>query len=488
MRPRLQLLETELVARILDEAFQLLMSPGIRVGDAEALDLLAAAGARIQDGVARIPEGLAQKVLAMVPRSFSLYDRQGNPAVHYGGDDVHFDPGSSCLNILDAETQLPRLATSSDLVRLVQVAETLPQYAAQSTAMVCNDVPSDIGDWYRLLLVLWHSDKPIVTGAFSASTLHTMLEFLALDAGGEAVLREWPRAIFDVCPSPPLNWSDFASQNLIQLARAGVPAEIVSMPLAGATAPVTLAGAIVQHAAECLGGITIHQLAMPGSPIVWGGAPAIFDMSTGNTPMGAIETTMLNLGCAQVGKSFGLPTHGYMVATDAKLIDAQAGAESGGSALLGALSGINMISGAGMIDFLACHSIEKLVLDAESIANSQRLLEGVQPRSETLATAAFAQTGLNGEFLKLKETRTLFRKEQHFPSRVIDRGGDPAIADLHTRLRKRVEELLEICSQPEIGADRRDSLYRLAMKQAEPAGLDHLPGIEFKENLTLAKS
>jgi trimethylamine--corrinoid protein Co-methyltransferase len=486
MRPKLQLLETELVARILDEAFQLLMSPGIKVGDPEALDLLAAAGAKIQDGVAHIPEGLAQKALAMVPRSFFLYDRQGNPAVHYGGDDVHFDPGSSCLNILDAETQLPRLATSCDLVRLVQVTETLPQYAAQSTAMVCNDVPSDIGDWYRLLLVLWHSDKPVVTGAFSASTLHTMLEFLALDAGGEAALRERPRAIFDVCPSPPLNWSDFASQNLIQLARAGVPAEIVSMPLAGATAPVTLAGAIVQHAAECLGGITIHQLGEPGSPIVWGGAPAIFDMSTGNTPMGAIETTMLNLGCAQVGKSFGLPTHGYMVATDAKLIDAQAGAESGGSALLGALSGINMISGAGMIDFLACHSIEKLVLDAESIANAQRLLEGVQPRSETLATAAFAQTGLSGEFLKLKETRTLFRKEQHFPSRVIDRGGDPAIADLHTRLRDRVEELLETYSQPEICADRKDNLYRLAMKQAEPAGLDHLPGIDLKENFTLA--
>ena len=82
---------------------------------------------------------------------------------------------------------------------------------------------------------------------------------------------------------------------LLDLARAGVPAELISMPLAGATAPVTLVGSVVQHAAESISGIVIHQLANPGAPIVWGGAPAIFDMRTGTTPMGAIETAMLNV-------------------------------------------------------------------------------------------------------------------------------------------------------------------------------------------------
>jgi trimethylamine---corrinoid protein Co-methyltransferase len=481
LRPKLQLLDAPLLARVLDEALQLLRSPGIKVGDREALDLLGSAGARVSDGVAHLPEALVQKALSSVPKSFILYDRAGNPAVHYGGDDVHFDPGSSCLNILDAETHLPRPAMASDLVRMVQVVEMLPQYAAQSTAMVCNDVPSDIGDWFRLLVVLWYSDKPVVTGAFNAATLHTMLELLAIDSGGQTSLRERPRAIFDVCPSPPLNWSDFASQNLIQLSRAGVPAEIVSMPLAGATAPVTLAGAIVQHAAECLGGITLHQLANPRAPIVWGGAPAIFDMSTGNTPMGAIETTMLNLGCAQVGKSLGLPTHGYMVATDARAVDVQAGMESGGSALLGALAAINMISGAGMIDFLACHSIEKLVIDAEAIANAQRLLAGIEPRGETLALGSFAQTGLTGEFLKLKETRTLFRHEQHFPSTVIDRGSEPVASNILDRAQNRVEELLATCRKPSLGEEKQERLYRLAIERAAAAGLNHLPAIAREE-------
>ena len=221
-----------------------------------------------------------------------------------------------------------------------------------------------------------------------------------------------------MCPSPPLNWSEFGSHNLLDLARAGVPAEIVSMPLAGGTAPVTLAGSVTQHAAEALAGITLHQLAGPGSPIVWGGAPAIFDMRTGGAPMGAVETAMLNMACAEVGKHLGLPTHGYLVATDSKFVDAQAGAESARSAMLGALAGINMISGAGMLESLACFSVEKLVIDAESIASAQRLVRGIEVRGEVgaLATAMFAQTGLSGEFLKLKETRALFRQEQYLPS------------------------------------------------------------------------
>lgn len=477
MRPKIELLARPLVERILGEAFQLIENPGVRVAP-YVVELLRSAGVRVADGVAHIPETLARRSLETAPGEFPLFDRRGKPAVHYGGDDVHFDPGSSCLNILDPETRQARPAQSADLVRLVQVAEMLPQFAAQSTAMVCNDVPAEIGDWYRLLLVLWYSEKPVVTGAFSASSLHTLLELLAIESGGREALRQRPRAVFDVCPSPPLNWSEFASQNLVDLARAGVPAEIVSMPLAGATAPVTLAGSVTQHAAECISGIVIHQLACPGAPIVWGGAPAIFDMRSGRTPMGAIETAMLDLACSQVGKSLGLPTHGYLVAGDGRSLDAQVAQESGISCVLGALAGINMISGAGMLDFLACHSIEKLVIDAEAIASAQRLLEGIQPRGDSLAVAMFAEAGLQGDFLKLKETRALFRQEQHFPSSVIDRGlAGEAAAGAEERARQRAQELLEGYRRPDIAPDREQELVAFAEREAARAGLDALPGI-----------
>lgn len=484
MKPKFELLDKALIERILDEAFQLIEDPGVRIAP-YVEDLLRSAGITVKEGVAHIPEALGRRLLDLVPRGFCLYDRHGNRSVLYGGDSVHFDPGSSCLNILDSATQLPRPALSADLVRLVQVAEMLPQFAAQSTAVVCNDIPQEIGDWYRLLLVLWYSNKPIVTGAFSAASLHTLIDLLAIASGGRDALRQTPRAVFDVCPSPPLNWSEFASQNLVDLARAGVPAEIVSMPLAGATAPVTLAGSVVQHAAECISGITIHQLAQPGSPIVWGGAPAIFDMRTGKTPMGAIETAMLDVACAQVGKYLGLPTHAYMVAGDGRVIDAQVEMESGMSAMLGALTGINMISGAGMLDFLACHSIEKLVIDAEAIASAQRLIAGIEPRGDSLAVGMFAQTGLHGDFLKLKETRTLFRQEQHFPSAVIDRGrlamdGDPGILE---RARQRVEELLSAYERHPLPPDCEQELIAFAQRESQEFGMEGLPGIVGEETV-----
>ena len=239
--PKLELLDDALLRRVLDEAFQLLEQPGIRVQTAAAVDLLAGAGAKVADGVVRLPRTLVEKALASAPKEFHLYDRGGQPAVHYGGDRVQFDPGSSCLNVLDPDTMRPRLAQAADLVRLIKVAEMLPQYAAQSTAMVCGDVPPEIGDLYRLFLVLWYSDKPVVTGAFTAAGLRPMLDLLRAERSDEELCAR-PRAIFDVCPTPPLNWSEFACENLLELARAGVPAQIVSMPLAGVAAPVTLAG------------------------------------------------------------------------------------------------------------------------------------------------------------------------------------------------------------------------------------------------------
>ena len=460
MRPKVQLLSSDLIRRILGEAFQLLMNPGVRVGSA-VVELLQSAGVEVRvagnDRVARLPESLVRKCLASAPPDFYLYSRQGEKAVHYGGDDVHFDPGSCCVQMLDPETLEARPSETRDLVRIVQVTEMLPQFAAQSTAVVCSDsgMPNAIGDLYRLFVVLQHSDKPVVTGSFSAAGLGGMIDLLAADSGGREKLRQQPRAVFDVCPSPPLNWSEFGSHNLLDLARAGVPAELVSMPLAGGTAPVTLAGSVTQHAAESLAGIVLHQLAGPGSPIVWGGAPAIFDMRSGGAPMGAVETAMLNMACAEVGKHLGLSTHGYLVATDSKFVDAQAGAESARSAMLGALAGINMISGAGMIESLACHSVEKLVMDAESIASAQRLVRGVEVHGESLATAMFAQTGLSGNFLKLKETRALFRQEQYLPSPVTDRsarGSEPP-SDIFTRARARVDELVSSYRKPSLPED-----------------------------------
>jgi trimethylamine--corrinoid protein Co-methyltransferase len=149
---------------------------------------------------------------------------------------------------------------------------------------------------------------------------------------------------------------------------------------------------------------------------------------------------------------------------------------------VGALAGVNMISGAGMLDFLVCQSAEKLVIDAEGIAMAQRLLRGIATPTETLATAMFAQTGLKGEFLKIKDTRRLFPQEQHLPSKVIDRGSmrvwqESGKLDAFGRAKIRVNELLDAYQRPEIAPDIEQNLIALVKREAQAAGMTELPGV-----------
>jgi trimethylamine--corrinoid protein Co-methyltransferase len=411
-----------LVPQIIDEAFQLLVNPGIKVQLKEARALLADAGARVDEEreVVQIPEEVARKALETVPHEFYLYNQDGEPSVHYGGDSVHFDPGSSGVNVLDAETMQHRPATTHDLIEVIKTADSLWQYDAQSTALVCSEIPKEIGDLYRLYLVLLFSKKPVVTGAFSTKNTGAMIDMLAIFAGGREALVQKPTAVFDVCPSPPLIWSQFGSQSLIDLARAAIPAQIVSMPLAGAAAPITLLGSVVQHTAECISGMTIHQLANPGSPIVWGGAPAIMDMRHGTTPMGAIETAMIDAAYAQVGKTFSFPTHSYMCASDAKVVDYQAGMESG-------------------------------------------------------TTAIF-----KGEFLKQRLTRQLLKEEQYMPSAVIDRGSirtwqQMGATDTFTRAKTQLQDLLNAYQSPDLPLEQVTELQKMVSGLAKEAGMDELP-------------
>ena len=309
-------------------------------------------------------------------------------------------------------------------------------------------MPEGIGDLYRLYLALEYMRKPIVTGAFGIETWWTMWELLVTVAGSEADLAEKPLAVFDVCPSPPLLWSDLTSQNLIDCARKGVPAELISMPLAGATSPITLAAAVVQHTAESFSGIAIHQLAKAGAPVVWGGAPAAFDMREGTTPMGDVNTWLIDCAYIQVGKAWDCPPIPTWAHPIRSCWICKVGWNLLGGALLAALAGANMVSGGGMIDFLRCQSFEKLVIDAEIIGMAKRFITGIEVRDEPIALEFMRQSAHKANFLSQPHTHKWFKKELYIPSAVIDRGSLDAwqkkgSKPAEVRAAERVEHLLK---------------------------------------------
>jgi trimethylamine--corrinoid protein Co-methyltransferase len=482
-RPKVELLSRSFIEKIVDEAFLLLERHGVFVENAEARSLFKEAGMPVDETNLRvlINRKLIEDSLASTPLTVKLYDRAGRKEFVVGHDNVHFDPGSAAVKILDHSTQQERKPETADLVRLARLTESCEHIHFQSTALVSSDVPEIIADSYRLYLGLQFSSKPVVTGTFRTEGFRPMFEMLAAVRGGDEELRRKPLAIFDACPSPPLKWSNLTTQSLIDCARAGIPSELISMGLTGATSPVTIAGTLVQHVAENLAGLVICQLAQRGAPVIFGGSPASFDMRKGTTPMGAIETMMIDMAYAQIGKYLKLPTHAYMGLSDAKIDDAQAGLESGMGATLAALSGINVISGPGMLNFESSQSLEKLLVDNEICGMAYRLIEGIAQREDPLALRLFEGFKPETQFMTMPHTRKWYRLEHTFP-RLADRDTYDAWVSqgrksMNDRAHDRVEQILD--ETPPNLADEalRKELERIMRRDAKNNGFDRLPDI-----------
>ncbi|MFQ5791606.1 MAG: trimethylamine methyltransferase family protein, partial [Acidobacteriota bacterium] len=414
------------------------------------------------------------------PPSFKLYDVKGNETNDFSGFNVHFTPGSAALNVLDHNTNQIRKPTTRDYIQYVKVVSQLDNIASQSTAIIPADVHEKISDSYRLFLGLLYGGKPVVTGAFTIESFEVMKDLQLAVRGTEEALEKKPLTIFSCCPTSPLKWSEVTSQNVMDCAKYSIPVEFVSMPLAGFIAPVTLVGTLIQHTAETLSGVVISQLANPGTAVLYGGSPAIFDVRYETTPMGAVETMMIDCAYNEIGKYLDMPTQAYISLSDAKQLDAQAGLESGVGATLAVLAGINNVSGPGMLDFESCQSLQKLVLDNEVCGMAFRLAEGIRPKEDFPAMPIFQELLREGHLLIADHSRKYLREEHSFPGAVIDRAnrarweahGSKTLAE---RARSEVEQLLKKYSPSDLSEEVKKDLIALMQKEARRYGQDSLP-------------
>jgi trimethylamine---corrinoid protein Co-methyltransferase len=263
-------------------------------------------------------------------------------------------------------------------------------------------------------------------------------------------------------------------------AKYGIPAEILPMPQLGATGPVTLAGSLAQLNAEFLSGLVISQLAKPGAPVIYGGSPTTFDMRHCTARLGAIETVMLGCAYAQMGKFYGLPTHMYLGLSDTKVVDAQAGFESATGIILGALAGINVISGPGMLDLENCLSYEKLVIDDTICGMAERLVRGIDVNDETLALEAIRRVGAGGHFLADKHTIEWFKKELFIPSELVDRQDlklwkEQGSKDIFKRAKEVAQRIIKDHKPEPLPPDIEKKLNSVTRKIMKAQGVDKLP-------------
>ncbi len=482
MRPTVKFLSDELVERIVAEARTVLSEIGVEIHNPGVVSLLSDHGATVGADTNRVYlcDDVIDRALSTALPRFELFDALGRQAGDLGDDRVHFTAGSAAITVLDYDTQATRPPTTDDYVRYVKLASQLPHLDFQSTALVPSDVHQNISDSYRLYLSLLYCEKPVVTGAFTIDAFRIMKDLQVAVRGTEDALRAKPLAIFSCCPTAPLKWSDVTSQNVVDCARHGIPVEYISMPLTGFVAPVTLVGSLVQHTAETLSGIVISQLTSPGTPALYGGSPAVFDIRYETTPMGAVETMMIECAYSQIGKSLGLPTQAYMGLSDAKLLDAQAGLETSLGAALAALAGVNSVSGPGMLDFESCISLEKLVVDHEICGMARRLVAGIEPREDFPAVPRFEELLQEKHLLIADHTRRHLRKEHYFPGPTIDRANrarwhEEGGATLGERAHREVEKLIGKYRPPALPESVQEDLTRLMTAEAKRYGMRAQP-------------
>jgi trimethylamine--corrinoid protein Co-methyltransferase len=475
-------LTDDLIKQIVSEATHILCTLGVEIHNETVLSLLSDHGSKVDKSRMHVVfnDKIIDKALKSAPQSFRLYDVKGNQTHDFSGHNIFFTPGSAAINILDYHRKQMRKPQTEDYIKYAKIVSQLNNIASQSTAFIPTDVNDRITDSYRLFLSLLYGEKPVVTGTFTVESFTVMKDFQVAVRGTEKALLEKPLTVFSCCPTSPLKWSDVTSQNVVDCARYSIPVEFISMPLAGFMSPVTLVGTLVQHTAETLSGVVISQIANPGTPILYGGSPAIFDVRYETTPMGAMETMMIDCAYNEIGKYLGLPTQAYISLSDAKLLDAQAGLEGGIGATLAALSGINNISGPGMLDFESCHSLEKLVLDNEICGMVYRMLEGIEPKEDFPALPLFQELLSEQHLLISKHTRRHLRKEHLFPGPVIDRANrsrwkEEGASTLEERAHRDVQGLLESYQPSQLADEVKQELISLMENEARRYGQDRLP-------------
>jgi trimethylamine--corrinoid protein Co-methyltransferase len=424
MRPTLTVLGDDLGTRILDEAKRILAEVGMEIRGAEMRRRL------LEHGLPTNPSGervlfsrdVVERAIEDAPPSFILYDRDGLPAADIGGDRVHFVPGSSGLKVLDHRTGETRLANSTDFVEYVRLGDGLEHIPYLATAFSTNDdIEAQVSDAWRLHMILTNTRKPVVSGAFTEHGVPRMVEMMQLFRADRADLIARPMSIFTITATGNFRYSEDSCQNLIDCVEAGIPVEIVPVTLMGLIAPVTPVGATVFHTADVLAGITMAQVVRPGAPVLFGGAPATFHMKIASSPMAAIEALQLDVAYVEIAKRLRLPCQSYMALSDAKILDAQAGAETFGSALLAALAGVNSVSGPGMLDFLLVFSLPKLVFDDEMCGQALRFVREVEPLDDLPTNDLIEHLLADQHLIMADHTTRHWPSQLYLPSAIVDR-------------------------------------------------------------------
>lgn len=402
-------------------ALEVLQRYGVLVEASDALDLFNDAGCGVDrdSHIVKIPPDVASDAISTAPRCFRLCGRDR-------ARDVLMEPGRSFLTVFsepvmvnDLESGVNRESTKRDVAHIARLTDYLDEIEVNIVAVTARDVPAETSEQHGLEALLSNTTKPLCMSMYSGAGVRANVEMLAAVAGGHDMLRERPLMLSATCPVGPMVLPTGCTEVIVDCARAGVPCAVVSMDMAGASAPISLAGTLVVQHCEQLASLVLQQRAHRGAAFVYGTCTTAFDMRRATAPMGSPEAAMFQAGSVAIADHFGIPSWTLGFTSDSKVSDCQTGHEKTLTGLMALLAGAGIIEGPGVLEAGVTLDMAQLVADNEIVRMARQCARGIKVDDSTTAIEEIGQVGAGNEYLSRDSTYR--HRDELSSTRIIDR-------------------------------------------------------------------
>jgi trimethylamine--corrinoid protein Co-methyltransferase len=418
-----QPLSTNDIESIHKASMYVLEKAGFRVDNKRALELFAEKGANVDfnTNIVKVSESFVMDYVKCAPPRIILYGREEKHNMVVEANRTFFGTGGTALNIYDRKTGERRSTTTEDVADIARLIDTLDNIHWYTLPVFPNELPKEEADINRFYAGLKNTTKHVMGGIYGGHKGAKEVIRLAQEvAGGEDKLRARPLVSVICSTISPLKLESKYVDFIFDLVDAGIPIATSCAPIAGATAPITLAGTLTQINAEALLGVLVTQVIKEGAPILYSVVPTTADMRTMGFLFGAVENAIMNAACAQLASFYNLPMYSTGGVTESKVFDTQNGYEKCINNLLPGMAGAQLIhNAAGLIDSSMAVAYEQYVLDDEILGAVLRVLRGVEVTPEMLAAEVIAAVGPGGNYMSDAHTFKHMRSELFMPKTAV---------------------------------------------------------------------
>ena len=402
-----------------DKTLKILDEIGVIIEGEEAREILMSAGCREQGKRLLFPPALVEDCLSSpVPVTLYGVDERIELPLTDSSRSYSHNFGSVSM-LLDQRDDRIREALLSDLVAMVRISDSLPNLDIVVPSLRPTDLPEEIATLSMTAYAMQNTSKPVDIGTASDPwEIRNLVRIAAAVRGSLDRLIEKPMGTLSISPLSPLNFPADITGAIIESARTGLPVTMLPCPTRGLTAPISLAGGLVQQNAEQLAFITLARLVNRQTPLVYTCRLAAANMRSGCVSGRDPDLGFSGACVAQIARKYGLPSGVYGMDTGSATPDIQSGYERTLNCLYPVMARATMVSGFGLLNAGLLYSAEQLVIDNEIYGMVVHRQQGIDVSEESIGTEVVRAVMDGGNFLAQEHTRNFMRRGEIYAGKL----------------------------------------------------------------------